>query len=112
MVVVAAGAFDVEGLRDGRKAEELVLFEVFAEEVCFVPIETVLAVTSFTPTAVNDSKVSMAFKETDANIKKTSLRSTMGYRDTIASQKVKSSQLQGQDQKPRLMTRKAKVFGS
>ena len=66
MVVVAAGAFDVEGLRDGGKAEKLILFEIFAEEVRLVPIETVFTISSLTPTAVDYSEVSMALlKETD-----------------------------------------------
>lgn len=51
VVVMAAGAFDVECLRDGRKAKELVFFEIFAEEFRLVPVQAIFAVASLTPTA-------------------------------------------------------------
>lgn len=51
VVVVAARAFDVECLRDGGKAKKLVLFEIFAEKFRLVPVQTILAVASLTPTA-------------------------------------------------------------
>ena len=44
-------AADEKGLRDRRKAEQFKFFEAVAYEVGFVPIEAILTVATFTPTA-------------------------------------------------------------
>lgn len=49
VMIMAAWALDVEGLRNRRKSQKLVLFEVLAKKICFVPIKAVFAVAALAP---------------------------------------------------------------
>lgn len=48
-MILAVWTMNEKSLSDGRKAKQFELFQVFANELRFVPIEAVLAVAAFTP---------------------------------------------------------------